>query len=115
MLCLIIRLKDLDFVSLLDTLARDSLHVPATSVPSERIFSYAGDTAVDNRARLAKDSVRSLVCLNSWLRDGFSVANHIRKYVTTELDPEHSIGDVYDSEIEWADRSSDEPDVNCFQ
>ena len=48
-------------------LARRVLCIPATSAPSERIFSVAGQVATQKRNRLAPDTVALLVYLrNAW-------------------------------------------------
>uniref|UniRef100_A0A1A8B204 6-phosphofructo-2-kinase/fructose-2, 6-biphosphatase 1 n=1 Tax=Nothobranchius furzeri TaxID=105023 RepID=A0A1A8B204_NOTFU len=44
--------------------AKRLLCVPGTSVPSERIFSTAGDIVSANRSRLAPDSVDRLIFLH---------------------------------------------------
>lgn len=51
----------------LPKMAKDFLATPATSVPAKRLFSRAALTVTKSRNRLALDSVRSLMCLNSWL------------------------------------------------
>ncbi len=43
------------------------LVIPATSVPSEQIFSKAGELVNNKRNNLSKDTIRLLMCLNSML------------------------------------------------
>jgi len=50
----------------LSRMARDFLAIPATSVPSERIFSEAGQIITSRRNRLNADTVRACICLDSW-------------------------------------------------
>lgn len=51
----------------LSKMAKDFLGTPATSVPAERLFSRAALTITKPRNRLGVDSIRSVLCLNSWL------------------------------------------------
>lgn len=51
----------------LSKMAKDFLGTPATSVPVERLFSRAALTITKRRNRLGVDSIKSLMCLNSWL------------------------------------------------
>ncbi len=46
----------------------DILCIPATSVPSEQIFSKAGDLITKKRNRLSSKNIRVSMCLNSWLK-----------------------------------------------
>ena len=48
----------------LSRVARQLLCIPATSVPSERIFSTAGNIVTKKRASLKPDNVDMLVFLN---------------------------------------------------
>jgi hypothetical protein len=50
----------------LSNFAFDILCIPATSVPSEQIFSKAGDLIRKKRNKLSENSIRSLMCLNSF-------------------------------------------------
>lgn len=52
---------------LLAKLAIQHLCCPATSVPSERLFSRAGNIVTTKRASLAPENANSLICLSSWL------------------------------------------------
>ena len=44
-------------------LAKAYLHIPATSVPSERIFSLAGYIVRDRRSRILADNVNKAIFL----------------------------------------------------
>jgi hypothetical protein len=50
----------------LSKIAFDYLIIPASSVPSEQIFSKAGNLITKLRNRLDKSTVRDLMLLNSW-------------------------------------------------
>jgi hypothetical protein len=47
-------------------IARDYLAIPATSAPSECVFSQGDDIITKKRNRLTGDSIRMIVCLKSW-------------------------------------------------
>ena len=50
----------------LSRFARDCLLIPATSVPSEQVFSISGDMITEKRSRLNEKTVRIAMCLRSW-------------------------------------------------
>ncbi len=50
----------------LSKFALDILCITATSVPSEQIFSKAGIIITKRRSRLSDNSIRSVMCLNSF-------------------------------------------------
>jgi hAT family C-terminal dimerisation region len=47
-------------------MARDYLAIPASSGPSERTFSYAGNLISKKRTRISSENVRYVLCLRSW-------------------------------------------------
>ena len=49
-------------------MARDYLAMQASSVPSERGFSKSGLTVSNLRNRLNPETVRYLMCLQSWFK-----------------------------------------------
>ncbi len=49
-------------------MAFDILIVPETSVPSEQIFSKAGDVITKKRNRLSKDSIQAITCGDSMFK-----------------------------------------------
>jgi hypothetical protein len=53
---------------ILSKMAFDLLAIPATSVPSEQIFSKAGDLITQRRNRLNKKIIKTLMLLESWLK-----------------------------------------------
>ena len=53
---------------ILSKMARDFLAAQATSVPSERGFSRSGLTITCLRNSLHPETVRSVMCLNSWFK-----------------------------------------------
>ena len=50
----------------LSQMAQDFLAIPATSAPSESMFSQASDIITKKRNRLGADTVNMLMCLRSW-------------------------------------------------
>jgi len=48
-------------------IAQDYLDVPATSVPSERVFSGGADLVTKKRGSLNEDTIQACMCLSSWL------------------------------------------------
>jgi hypothetical protein len=50
---------------IISKIARDHLAMPATSAPSECVFSVGGDIVTKKRNRLAGESVRMIVCLKN--------------------------------------------------
>ena len=55
---------------ILSLVARDYLASQSTSVPSERAFSSSGQIISDTRTRLHKETVRELMCVQSWRKSG---------------------------------------------
>ena len=51
---------------LITQIARDFMAIPATSAPSERVFSIAGNLISKKRSRIASENVRYVLCLRSW-------------------------------------------------
>ena len=47
-------------------MARDFLAIPATSAPSERDFSLAGNLITKKRTDISSENVRYVLCLRSW-------------------------------------------------
>ncbi|MAD85775.1 MAG: hypothetical protein CL912_22665 [Deltaproteobacteria bacterium] len=50
----------------LSLIARNFLQIPATSAPSERVFSQGALIINKLRNRLAKDTFEKIICLKSW-------------------------------------------------
>jgi hypothetical protein len=50
----------------LSRMAGDFLSIPATSVPSERLFSDAGQLITNRRNCLHGDIIQACICLDSW-------------------------------------------------
>jgi hypothetical protein len=46
--------------------ALDYHAIPATSAPSERVFSMAGNLISKKRTRISSENVRYVLCLRSW-------------------------------------------------
>jgi hypothetical protein len=57
--------KRYDF-PIITQIARDYLAIPATSAPSERVFSLAGNLVSKKRTRISSENVRYVLCLRSW-------------------------------------------------
>ena len=51
---------------ILSKMARNYLAIQSSSVPSENLFSEAGNIITDSRNRLSSDTSRAVVCLKSW-------------------------------------------------
>ena len=54
----------------LSKMAKDYLAIQSISVPSEQVFSKAGDTIRAKCSWLSDKSVQALMCVNSWLKHG---------------------------------------------
>jgi hypothetical protein len=57
--------KQYDF-PIISRIAGDFLAIPATSAPSECVFSIGSDVVTKKRNRLTGDSVRMIMCLKDW-------------------------------------------------
>ena len=53
-------------------MARDFLAIPASSVPSERVFSSATTLVSKKRTRLSDKTIRATLCLKEWSRKDFA-------------------------------------------
>jgi len=51
---------------IISKIAGDYLAIPATSAPSECVFSIGSDVVTKKRNRLTGDSVRMIMCLKDW-------------------------------------------------
>jgi hypothetical protein len=51
---------------IITTIARDYMAIPATSAPSERVFSAAGNLITKRRTLISSENVRYVLCLRSW-------------------------------------------------
>jgi hAT family C-terminal dimerisation region len=51
---------------IISKIAADFLAIPATSAPSESVFSVSSDLVTKKRNRLTGDSVRMIMCLKDW-------------------------------------------------
>ena len=51
---------------IISEIIRDFIAIPATSAPTERVFSMAGNLISKKRARIASENVRYVLCLRSW-------------------------------------------------
>ena len=47
-------------------MAHDFTAIPATSAPSERVFSHRGDIMTRKRSRLSPTTLRWVICLRDW-------------------------------------------------
>jgi hypothetical protein len=64
-------------------MARDYLAIPATSVPSEQLFSQSSDIITKKRNRLANDSITQIMCLKNW---GIVMDTDVLDYIDEELE-----------------------------
>ena len=51
---------------IISQMARDYHAIPATSAPSERVFSMASNLILKKRTRILSENVRYVLCLRSW-------------------------------------------------
>ena len=58
---------------ILSKIAKDYLAIPATSAPSERLFSEAGNLICLKQVGLSGDSVEANMILRSWLKEDLLV------------------------------------------
>ncbi|MEW8547555.1 MAG: hAT transposon family protein [Candidatus Thiodiazotropha sp.] len=81
----------------LATLARRVLCSPATSVPSERVFSIAGGTVSKLRGALDPDTVDKLVFLNKRFK---SVLSSVGEKVSVKVEPQPSTAESSTVKVE---------------
>ncbi|CAK9301895.1 unnamed protein product [Gordionus sp. m RMFG-2023] len=63
----------------LSEMARDFLAQQTTSVPSERVFSQAGDTVTKKRNRMSSKTLRQCLALSSWDGKIFYLSDELYK------------------------------------
>jgi zinc finger BED domain-containing protein 1 (E3 SUMO-protein ligase ZBED1) len=62
-------------------MAKNYLGIPGSSVPCERIFSKAGEQVTKRRNQLSGNSIRAILCLDSWWRsNGLGLDFKIENY-----------------------------------
>lgn len=60
-----------DSFPVLAKMARDHLSIPATSVPSEQLFSSGRRVVTDFRKSLTDEHMEALMCLQNWILKDF--------------------------------------------
>jgi hypothetical protein len=60
-----IQSKIFDF-PIITLMARDYIAIPATSAPSERVFSVAGNLITKKWTKISSENVQYVLCLRSW-------------------------------------------------
>ena len=76
----------------LSRMARDYLAIPATSVPSERCFSLAGNVLTKQRSSMTEGMANAIMCCKYWLGyDEFSTQDMLQERVLVEESPEGDI------------------------
>ena len=60
-----------DSFPVLAKMARDHFSTPATSVPSEQLFSSGGRVVTDFRKSLTSEHIEALLCLQNWILKDF--------------------------------------------
>ena len=73
----------------LTQMARDYLAVPASSVPSEQVFSQAGHVLSKRRSRMEPETMGAVMCLKSWL--GSDEIREAVEEMKIEVDTEDSL------------------------
>ncbi|XP_011625335.1 uncharacterized protein LOC18439527 isoform X1 [Amborella trichopoda] len=73
----------------LSAMARDYLAVQSTAVPPDLVFSAAGDAVEKQRTSLSHDSVQAVMCIRSWVQNGFKF-----KFRSNEIDYEKLVEPV---------------------
>ena len=64
-------------LSLVSAMSQVYLSVPATSTPSERGFSGGRLICHHTRGSLSAEKLSALMCLNSWIKNGFEKKNKL--------------------------------------
>lgn len=77
-------------------MARDHMAIPASSVPSEQLFSRAGDVITKKRNRMLEGSCSSILLIKSWL--GQPSIELWEQDMNTEWEDRH--GDASDADID---------------
>jgi hypothetical protein len=94
--------KQYDY-QLISQMARDFLAIPATSAPSERVFSRGTDLTTKERNRINGETTRWVLCLRDW--------GIIDEDAGEEPDSDNEEGDI----IEERERQQGDSIVTCVK